>query len=199
MSLPPLTLLLSYASPFANKVLKTAKVLDIPLVCLEEMPFDSTERLTAINPLSKVPALIFAGEDGKDHALYDSAVICQYLESLGRDNGRKVEVLPAQGLGRWRALRDEALCDGISEAAVLLTMEGRRPPEVQSDAARQRWEAAIWRALGDIAGRLDAFTAGPLLPRIALGCALDYIDLRHRERLDWRSRYPELEQGTARP
>ncbi|GAB3458398.1 glutathione S-transferase N-terminal domain-containing protein [Insolitispirillum peregrinum] len=203
MSLPSLSLLLSFASPFANKVMKSARYLDIPLEYIEEAPYDSTERLLSANPLSKVPALLIgAWPDGgspEPQTIFDSAVICHTLEQLAQQVGRSQELLPARGPGRWRALRDEALCDGISEAALLLTIEGRRPPEQQSESWQERWQAAIWRGLADLDQRQDEIAAGAALPRIALGAALDYLDLRHADRIDWRSRHLALEALALRP
>ena len=64
--------------------------------------------LVTINPLSKVPTLVL--DDGT--ALYDSPVICEYLDSVG--DGPKM-FQPA-GPARWKALRQEALGDGILDA-----------------------------------------------------------------------------------
>jgi len=42
-------------------------------------------------------------------ALFDSPVICEYLDSL--NTGRKL--FPAAGPARWAALRQQAVADGI--------------------------------------------------------------------------------------
>jgi len=62
-----------------------------------------------INPLGKIPALVL--DDGS--ALFDSPVICEYLDSQHR--GRKF--LPRKGRERWVALRLQAMADGLLDAA----------------------------------------------------------------------------------
>ena len=61
------------------------------------------------NPLSKIPTLVL--DDGT--VLYDSPVICEYLDSLHA--GRKL--VPADGKERMTALRRQALGDGLLDAS----------------------------------------------------------------------------------
>ncbi|MEK7820711.1 MAG: glutathione S-transferase N-terminal domain-containing protein, partial [Pseudomonadota bacterium] len=70
------------------------------------------------NPLGKVPALATDGGE----VLFDSPVICEYLDSL--HDGAKL--FPAAGGARWTALRRQALADGILDASVLRFLENRR-------------------------------------------------------------------------
>lgn len=51
-------------------------------------------------------------DDGS--ALYDSRVICEYLDGL--HGGARM--FPENGEARWIALRRQALADGILDAAV---------------------------------------------------------------------------------
>jgi glutathione S-transferase len=131
--------------------------------------------------LGKVPTLIT--DDGT--SLYDSRVICDYLNSLG--DGRLV---PNAGASRWSVYRDQALALGMLDAAVLVRYETFARPE------SLRWK-------GWIDGQLDKVhcglveleqRAGTLAQRvdvgtIAIGCALGYLDLRFSS-LGWRNNCP---------
>jgi glutathione S-transferase len=57
----------------------------------------------ADNPLSKIPTLV--REDGS--TLFDSVVICEYLNDLAGGT-----LFPQQGDAKWQALRWHALADG---------------------------------------------------------------------------------------
>ncbi|MCW8843847.1 MAG: glutathione S-transferase family protein, partial [Rhodobacteraceae bacterium] len=134
------------------------------------------------NPLGKIPALI--REDGR--ALFDSRVICRYLDA--RAGGG---LYPETRL--WDVLTLEAIADGIMDAAVLMTYEARlRPPERQDND----WIAAQWTKITHALDTLEAdWTAELNGPRdmghFALGCALGYLDFRHEAR-GWRTGHPAL-------
>src|SRR5262245_45917290 len=132
------------------------------------------------NPLGKVPCLIT--DDGL--ALYDSPVICEYLDSL--HNGAKF--LPANGPARWSALRRQALADGLMDAAVARVMESRRPDNERSPAFADKQRAVIAGALDFMEAEADKLgdpEGATDLGAIAVGCALGYMDLRHRTD-NWR-------------
>src|SRR3546814_19088642 len=67
-------------------------------------PFRS--KVAAANPVKKIPALVT--DDGM--TLFDSPVICEYLDSLS--SGAKM--FP-HGKARWEALRLQAAADGMLE------------------------------------------------------------------------------------
>ncbi len=73
------------------------------------------------NPLGKIPCLVT--DDGL--ALYDSPVICAYLDS--HPSGRGPALCPPSGPEHWRVLKAEALADGAMECAVGIVVEGRKP------------------------------------------------------------------------
>lgn len=135
------------------------------------------------NPLGKIPVL--ERDDGA--AIYDSRVICRYLDVL---SGGKL--YPA-GPALWDALVLEATADGVLDAAVLMAYETRlRPP----DARFAPWVEAQWakiaRALDAAEVRWTAHLAGPFdMGQVALACALAYLDLRHAAR-EWRAGRPRL-------
>jgi glutathione S-transferase len=135
------------------------------------------------NPLGKIPALVPQGGE----AIYDSRVICRYLDQLSGAG-----LYPA-GDALWPVLTLEATADGILEAAVLIVYEARLRPE---EARYGPWVEAQW---SKISRALDAIEARwlPLLDRpltmahVATGAALGYLDFRHAAR-DWRQGRPGL-------
>lgn len=191
-----LTLLNAQPSPFASKVRAAARFLDLPLTCDDTVPLDSTPRLLSVNPLSKIPALIIQTADqDRSQTLFDSTVICQALDEM--DGGHRL--LPSHGPARWQALRDEALSDGICDAAVLMTAEHRRPENLQSPYWKDRWTKAITRGLDTLVADGERLRTGAALPRLAIACMLDYLDLRHGEWFDWRTQHAVLESVSLRP
>ena len=147
------------------------------------------DQLTAENPLSMVPTLVLA--DGT--TLFDSRVICEYLDAQhGGDR-----MIPSQGEERWRVLRDQALADGILDAAVLLFVERNKRPEAMrwdwwlqlKSNAIERSLDALQRDVDKLAGRIDLGT-------IALAVALSYLDLRGAVG-EWRDGRPRLAEWHA--
>lgn len=177
----------SPASPFVRKVrvlaIECGLDRNIELKPVTVSPVNPNPEVARENPLVKVPALVL--DDGT--ALYDSCVICEYLDTL--HSGTKY--FPS-GAMRWTALRQQALCDGVMDSAVLCRMEGAlRPPEKQWDAWRSGQLYKISNALAALE-RETASLAGELtIGGIAAGCALGYLDFRIPE-LDWRARHPPL-------
>lgn len=133
-------------SPFVRKVMVAAHELGlagrIEPVFLRPSPTQADPVLSAANPLNKIPALVL--DDGS--SLYDSPVICEYLDTLHAG----APLVPASGPRRFAALRRQALCDGVLEAAILLFYErAQRPRELwwqpwldgQAEKARQGLDA----------------------------------------------------------
>ncbi len=188
-----LTLYFSHTSPYVRKVMVLAHeaglVEQMEIVIGSGTPLESGGAPIEANPLGKVPTL--ARADGS--AIYDSRVICQYLDA------RASAGLYPDGQRRWDALTLEATADGILDAALLMVYETRlRPEDIRfAPFVEGQWEK-IDRALDVIEARWMAYLAGPLcIGQIALGCALGYLDLRHAPR-DWRATRPALAQWDAR-
>ena len=185
----------SPTSPYARKVRIVAAERGLA-AAIEEItatPFENPV-VAAANPLSKIPALML--DDGS--ALYDSPVICEYLDSLGAGP----RLIPDRGEARWATLRLQALADGVLDAAFSSVMETRRPEAQRSQEWLTRWRAGIARAV-TAAGVEPARTSAELnLGQITLACALGYLDFRHPD-IDWRRAAPELapwfETWAARP
>lgn len=185
----------SPTSPFVRKVLVTAHELGMAerIELLPTNPWEQPPALTAVNPLSKVPALVL--EEGT--ILYDSPVICEYLDAL---HGNRL--VPAGGLRRWQVLRVQALADGILDAAILRRMEGLRPVAQQSSDWLALQAATVERGLDALEYAATEWGSEVDLGGIAAGAALGYLDFRfgHEE---WRSSRPMLtawfEQFRQRP
>lgn len=175
------------ASPFCRKVdvvMRELKLVDqIQIVPATGHPVDPGTMPVAQNPLGKIPAI--EREDGP--AIYDSPVICRYLDHIAQ--GTLYPAVPRL----WETLTLEATGDGIMDAAVLMVYENRSRPEDKRDAA---WVEAQWskvvRSLDALESRWMAHLHGPLdIGQIAVGCALGYLDFRHPDR-DWRGSRPAL-------
>ena len=179
-------LIASPLSPFVRKVrvvlLETGLSDSVEVVNLATTPLDTDPRAASANPLGKIPALV---RDGAA-TLYDSRVITRYL-----DDRAGAGLYPQARL--WEVLTLEATAEGIMDAAVLITYEGRFRPE---DMQFAPWVEAQWskitRALDAVEARWMSHLAGPHdMSHIAMGCALGYLDFRHEAR-DWRQGHPEL-------
>lgn len=185
----------SPASPYVRKVRVLALELGIDdrLKLITVDPRDPASGLAGQNPLSRVPTLITEGGD----ILFDSPVICEYLDALAGGS----HLFPAPGPARWAALRRQAIGDGIMDNAVPLRAEYLRPLAQRSDEFIERMTRGIIGAVALLESRvaeLEHFDIGT----IAIGCALGYLDFRHQT-LDWREHRPGLaawyEKISARP
>jgi glutathione S-transferase len=174
----------SATSPFVRKVVACAitRGLDSRI---ERIPTDaqaSPAGLLAANPLSKVPALLT--EDGV--ALFDSPLICEYLDSIGDEP----PLFPDHGASRWVALRYQALADGIMDAAVLARGEITRPEEAARTAVIARQKAAVARSLALLEDHPPS-DGLPDIGSISVACALGYLDFRFAADA-WRDHHPRL-------
>jgi glutathione S-transferase len=176
----PVRLFFAAASPFARKC--RVMIRERGLSGIEETPVDpmtTPDLLTAANPLSQIPALVL--DDGT--SLFDSPVICAFLDTLGSGP-------PLSPATDFPLLRRQAAGDGISELGVKLRYEQVRPEGERSPSAQNRWRGGIARALDAAEAEdrpADRFDIG----EIALACALSYLDLRHGD-MAWRDGRPKL-------
>jgi glutathione S-transferase len=145
--------------------------------------------LLKVNPLSKVPTLVL--DDGT--ALYDSPVICEYLDSVG--DGPKM--FPPVGPARWKALRQEALGDGILDA----TQPRRREIALPQDEGRQSYialqQGKVKAALAVLEAEADRLGMLTTIGEITIACALGYMDFRYPNE-PWRPGHPKLEAWYAK-
>ncbi len=180
-----LTLRFSPASPFVRKVRIAASVLglegDIKLDTADTM--DPSDSMRKQNPLGKIPVLIT--EDGV--VLYDSRVILEYLDH--RAGGGRI--IPRDGTARFLALRQQALCDGIMDAAILRVYESRwRPKEHYVEKWVEHQTGKMARALASLEAEPPGLDSPPHVGQITAACALGYLDLRFEG--TWRKDYPRL-------
>jgi glutathione S-transferase len=178
-------LLSSDLSPFARKVrvLILEKGLQERVAIVACNPYEATAAHLQANPLSKVPTLIL--EDG--NSLYDSHVICEYLDTLGGP------ALMPMNEGRIPALKRLALTDGLLQSTFSIACElHRREAHERSMKWVARWVESIERSVDALAQSLSEYGDDLTLPHIGAVCALDYLDLRAADKIDWRDRQPSL-------
>lgn len=171
----------SPTSPYVRKVRIVAAETgaELHLIPASANPVTPSAQLTGVNPLGKVPCLRLA--DGE--LLYDSPVICRYL-------GTGSALYP-QGPAEWRALRREALADGLLDAAILIRYETLLRPQ------DRQWQGWIDGQMAKIHAALTTMDSDapngtrPDIGDIATGCALFYLDFRFPQ-IDWRGSHPQL-------
>ncbi len=176
----------SNTSPYSRKVRLVARVKGLESKIEEVLvnPFSEDKgELIAANPLGKIPTL--ALEDGI--ALFDSPVICEYLDALSDDS----TLIPASQ--RLNILRWQATADGMTDAAYNLVMETRRPMDEQSATAKSNWSSEILRALDYIESGISELSSAKdiTLAHLALASAISYLDFRLPEIL-YESECPQV-------
>jgi glutathione S-transferase len=173
----------SPTSPFGRKVRVAAAMLGMSdaLEVVKSDITDPQDRIRLHNPLGKIPALVL--DEGP--VIFDSAVILEYLDH--RAGGGRI--IPTESDRRFRVLTEQALADGLMEAALLQVYEGRFRAE------DRRGETWLTHQAEKVERALLAFeNATPAGSRsvadITLACALGYLDLRFAGR--WRADHPHL-------
>jgi len=186
------------ASPFVRKCMVIAHehgiAARLELAAGAPHPVNRDRNIVASNPLGKIPTLIT--DEGM--ALYDSRVICEYLDAVGGGG-----LFPKDSAARWRALTEQAMGDGILDAALLVRYETTARPEAL------RWQDwtngqldKIHCGLKVLEDAASGFGARVDIGTITLGCTLGYLDLRFPH-LQWRASHPAaaawFEGFNARP
>ena len=172
-------------SPFVRKVMVCAHELGVAdrltLVRSVAAMLKPNPQIMADNPLSKIPTLLL--DDGR--TLFDSVVICEYLDDLAGG-----ALFPRPDDERWQALRWHALGNGLLDALILWRNEREREAPIPAliDAFALKTEACLTLLEQETA----TLAGAPLnIGHIAIGCALGYVDYRF-DHLAWRSRAPAL-------
>jgi glutathione S-transferase len=160
-------------SPYARKVLVAAHELGIAgrieVVHHETSPTRRNAEVFTLNPLGKVPVLIDGGR-----VLFDSNVICEYLDEL---DGRHI-LIPSDAAQHYRALRLQALAQGMADAGIAVRWEAERRPEAL------RWPAMHEGQLQKVVAACDYLEAelaenlSADIGTIALATTLSWIEFR---------------------
>jgi len=185
-------LLTGATSPFGRKVVAVLHELgmtgSVEVANIPTSPVNTDPSVALANPLGKVPALV--RDDGP--ALYDSRVICRYLDAQASG-----ALYPDTRL--WEVLTLEATGDAIMDAAVSMIYEVRlRPEDKQWDGWIDAQWAKIERTMDALENRWTGHLAGPLdMGQISVACALSYVDFRQGHR-EWRAARPQLAAWLAK-
>lgn len=181
-------LITASASPFVRKV----RILILELGLQDKVklvdpgpvtPISDNTALNAVNPLGLIPALEL--DDGD--SLYDSAVICEYLNHIAEG-----PFFPSDPERRFRSLRLQALGDGVLDLSVALRYEiAMRPAELHWQPWIEAQNTKIERGLDTLESLCSQFEPSPLIGEMTVACALGYRDFRFAEN-DWRERRPAL-------
>lgn len=177
------------ASPFARKVRIVVREIGLTArveeIATAVSPVSPNADLAKHNPLVKIPAL----QTDSGEVLYDSSVICEYLDT--QHSGTRI--IP-DGAARWNALRLQSLCDGILDASVLCRYETAVRPE------KYRWNDWLQGQFTKIRNGLDALAVESLnwgaqfgIGQIGAACVLGYLDFRFADE-NWRGPRPQLAQ-----
>jgi glutathione S-transferase len=176
----------SQRSPFVRKVMiaahETGLADRLTLVRTVVAMTAPNALLLADNPLNKIPTLVL--DDGT--LLYDSLVICEYLDSL--HDGSKL--FPANAMARWTALRRHALGNGLLDLLILWRYERER--EMPSHAYLDAFAVKCKATMAALESEASALAGTPFgIGHIAIGCALSYADFRFPD-LSWRARHAQI-------
>ncbi len=181
------------ASPFVRKVMvvlhRAGATGDVTLIPASGNPVDPGSLPVDQNPLGKIPALML--DDGA--VLYDSRVVCRYLDA------RYSAGLLPDAPRLWQTLTLEAAGDGIMDAAVLMRYEVAVRATGMQDPA---WLNGQWAKIARTLDRLEQASMdhlnGPIdMGVISVACALGYLDFRLADR-DWRAGRARLAAFAAR-
>jgi len=175
-------------SPYVRKVMIAAHEMGFGnrLDCIRTVvsPFAPAEELFQDNPLNKLPTLVL--DDGT--AIYDSRVICEYLDGL--HDGAKL--FPAAGPERLTALRNQALGDGLLDVLMMRLIERLKPAEQRSLQIVSSNERKTVATLDRLESDSALLAARPYdIGHVAIGTALGYLDFRFPDD-NWRKDRPNL-------
>ena len=178
----------SSRSPYARKVMVFAhetglvgRIETVPTLVSMTAP---NRDLMRVNPIAKIPTLIT--DDGM--VLYDSSVICEYLDSLHA----KEKYFPLDPGRRWLALRWQALGNNMLDNLVPWRNERLRPQAQQSPETLAGFELKIRSAVSALNAEAAALEKAPIcIGHLTLAVALGYIDFRFSD-LGWRKGHDHL-------
>jgi glutathione S-transferase len=180
-------LVTSLTSPYGRKARVVLLEKKIPFQLQVENPWLPDTPVPTLNPLGKVPVLVL--EDGV--SVFDSRVIVEYLDHVSP----VAHLIPSEPKSRMVVRGVEALADGVTDAAVAVFLEKKRPADKQSADWLTLQEKTLFRgleALSEALGEKSWYLGNSMtLADVACGCMLGYLNLRFPE-IDWRNAHPNL-------
>lgn len=178
-------------SPFTRRVGVSLKLLGIPFDWQPLAVVADRDRIQAINPLARVPALVVQEDEP---ALVESSQILAYIDSLVEPERR---LTPAGGAAQRLVLRLVGIGTGAMEKGIASFYERTRRPQ---EFAYQGWieqcdsqVTAAMDALEGATGAAEPWLAGERLTQadVTAVVALDFVDYA-APYLDIRARCPGL-------
>lgn len=173
----------SPASPYVRKVMACAiaRGIDGRIERLTSGTSEYPAQLQLANPLSKVPCLIT--DDGL--SLFDSPVICEFLDTIGD----ALPMFPASGGARWRALKQQAMGDGMMDACLIRRGEAGKPMDSGREDLHSKQAAKVMHSLDALEIYLPHKVVD--IGSITIVAALGYLDFRFAAE-PWRPGHPIL-------
>lgn len=180
-------LLYSPRSPFVRKIMialhETKLLEEVELIEeLVALHLDPNPAVIALNPLGKIPVLV----SRNDEPIYDSRVICEYLNDCagGVLYTHDDEI-------RRKHLRWQALADGLTDILLLWRTELSRETGPWP-AVTDGWLTKVRASLSELEASTTAMEETPFgIGHIAVICALGQLDFRWRD-CAWREAHPNL-------
>ena len=174
-------------SPYVRKVMITAHetgtAAQLEMVRTPVSVTGPNTDLIRINPLSKIPTL----ETNDGRVLYDSIVICEYLDHLGA-----TKVFPTDFDTRIEALRWHALGQGLTDLLQLWRHELGRTEAIRSKPHLEAFAANVTGIVHPLEAAAPVLAARRFdIGHIGLGMGIGYADFRFAE-FDWRQSRPQL-------
>lgn len=198
----------SNTSPYVRKVMAVIKYHQlenqIELHTIQSS-FDPNSPHNQDNPLGRVPALQLDNGEW----LYNSHVICEYLDHLGAQTQSESHLLPRNSQ-RWKVWQLHALTDGIMENTLPIISERLLRPENEWWTARhQQLTERNIRSFKELERYLVQFGDELNLGTISAVCLIDWYALRGEKlgvnlkdiaphlvqwAMEMNDKYPELKE-----
>lgn len=187
----PMKLHWSPRSPFVRKVMivlhETGQLHRVECVRNVVGMTQPNEQVLLDNPLNKIPTLVLA--DGQ--ALFDSRVICEYLDRLHQGH----RLVPQHAEAYFQAMTWQALGDGFLDLLLVWRnwfSDRGLAHDAVNDAYLATFALKSQRILNALEQEAAALASTPLnLGHIAIACALGHLDFRWQV-LNWRDNRPQL-------
>lgn len=174
-------------SPFVRRVAVALSVLGLKHERQHLSTIDDIDRIRAINPLGRVPALVIENNE----AIVDSAAILDHLDEIA---GPEKALTPTKGAARREVLRLMAIATGAMDKAVAALYEvNKRPAEKVHAPWREYLE-------GQVAGGLSALNEAAKGREFLVGHRLSSADIAAAVLWDFLQKpCPALRDATRYP